>query len=171
LRLRPIAVAAIAAFALLLTAPAPAQDVTVAEAGLKARLVMNLVRFTQWPQPLPDGAALRLCVAAREPLVQAAFATLQGQNAGAYRLEVVPYTPTADCRALFVHGNTLRLPEAPAAGLLTVGDAEGFAARGGMVELVLVNDALRFDANLASLRGAKVNLSSQVLKLARRVIE
>lgn len=149
-----------------------AQDVTATEAALKARVVHNLVRFTQWPASGSESAPLRLCVATRDPVLLAAFAAQQGLPVGGYRIEVVPYSPAAtDCRALFVHGQAARLPDPSAAGVLTVGDADGFAARGGMVELVLVNDALRFDVNLAALRGARVQLSSQVLRLARRVIE
>ena len=48
---------------------------------------------------------------------------------------------------------------------------EWIASHGGMVELVNVNDALRFDVNLKALRGAHLGLSSQVLKLARQVRE
>lgn len=151
---------------------APAQDVTAAEAALKARVVHTLARYTQWPASPSEGAPLRLCVATRDPVLLAAFAAQQGQPAASYRIEVVPYSATAaDCRVLFVHGHALRLPDASVPGVLTVGDADGFATRGGMVELVLVNDALRFDVNLAALRGARVQLSSQVLRLARRVIE
>jgi hypothetical protein len=36
---------------------------------------------------------------------------------------------------------------------------------------VAVNDAIRFDVNLAALRAARLTLSSQVLRLARRVRE
>ena len=60
----------------------------------------------------------------------------------------------------------MRAGGAPA---LLVGALDGFAQQGGMVELVNVNDALRFDVNLAALRNAHLGLSSQVLKLARQL--
>jgi hypothetical protein len=40
-----------------------------------------------------------------------------------------------------------------------------------MIEVVNVNDALRFDVNLAALRAAGLALNSQALKLARQVFE
>ncbi len=50
---------------------------------------------------------------------------------------------------------------------LTVGDKPGFIAAGGMVELVIDNDSVRFDVNLVALREKRIRLSAQVLKLAR----
>jgi hypothetical protein len=40
-----------------------------------------------------------------------------------------------------------------------------------MVELVAVDDAIRFDIHMGALRRARLSLSSQVLKLARQVRE
>ena len=54
--------------------------------------------------------------------------------------------------------------------VLTIGDGEAFSQR-GIVGLVNVNDAIRFDINLSRMRAAQLNISSQVLKLARRVHE
>jgi hypothetical protein len=53
--------------------------------------------------------------------------------------------------------------------VLTLGAVDGFLSQGGMVELVNVNDALRFDVSLKAVRSAQLALSSQVLKLARQV--
>jgi hypothetical protein len=53
--------------------------------------------------------------------------------------------------------------------VLTLGAVDGFLARGGMVELVVVDDALRFDVDLHALRDSGLVLSSHALKLARRV--
>ena len=59
-------------------------------------------------------------------------------------------------------------PRAPA---LTVGDVPGFLAAGGMIELLIDNDSVRFDVNLVALRGQHIRLPAQVLKLARQVRE
>ena len=78
-------------------------------------------------------------------------------------------------RVLFLHGSTTApaaaLADAARSGVLTVGDPEGFLATGGMVELVAVNDAIRFDVHLGALKAAGLTLSSQALRLARRVGE
>ncbi len=80
------------------------------------------------------------------------------------------------CDLLFVDSSASRAAAEPllAPGerpMLTLGATDGFLSQGGMVELVNVNDALRFDVNLRALRGAHLGLSGQVLKLARQVRE
>jgi hypothetical protein len=66
----------------------------------------------------------------------------------------------ADWRRLLVE------PRQPA---LTVGDVPGFLAAGGMIELLIDNDSVRFDVNQSALREKNIRLPSQVLKLARQV--
>lgn len=161
-----------------LGAPA-ARAQPLAETALKLRLVLSLSRFTQWPGT--DAAAaspgapepLRLCVLQRQPEVAQAFAAVDGQVVGSKRVQIVR-NPSADaCDLLYLHSSA----EPPGAllksvanrAVLTISDAEGFVARNGMVELVLVNDTLRFDVNLAALRQARLALSSQALRLARQV--
>jgi hypothetical protein len=52
---------------------------------------------------------------------------------------------------------------------LTVGDAAGFINQGGMVQLLMANDALHFDVDLGAVHRARLGLSSQAMNLARRV--
>ena len=145
------------------------------EGVVKARLVLNLLRFTQWPAEA--GNARLLGVAVRSELQRAAFAELEGQTVGGGPLRVVlnPATLPAGCRALYVEADAERsaaalLAAATALPVLTVGDGDGFIGR-GMVGLVNVNDAIRFEVNLARLRANQLSLPSQVLRLAQTVQE
>lgn len=153
---------------------------TAHEAGLKARLTFNLVRFAQWPATAFASPTdpLVICVAHASDTVAAAFGALEGQVVAGRAVTVVlrPEGAIRPCQVLFVQDTGARSGQAwptfaAGANALTIGDSEGFASRGGMVELVNVNDALRFDVNLKTLRGAQIGLSSQVLKLARQVRE
>lgn len=153
---------------------------TAHEAGLKAKLTYNLARFAQWPASTFASPTdpLVICVAHGSEALAAAFTELEGQLVAGRRINVVlrPEGAIRPCQVLFVQDmGTRGGPSWPAlaAGVpaLTIGDGEGFASRGGMVELVNVNDTLRFDVNLKTLRGAQIGLSSQVLKLARQVRE
>jgi hypothetical protein len=150
------------------------------DARVKARLALTLARFTQW-SPAAFAApsdALTICVMHRsEPLAEA-FAELGGQAAAGRPVKVAlnPEKLPGGCHVLFIHESSARASAAALATIadapiLTVSDAEGFAARGGMVELVNVNDAIKLDVNLKALRAAQLGLSSQVLKLARQVRE
>jgi len=51
--------------------------------------------------------------------------------------------------------------------VLTVGDATGFAAAGGMLGLVRVQEHLAFEANPEAIHDARLLVSAKVLKLAR----
>ena len=85
---------------------------------------------------------------------------------------VVP--PAQDCDVLFVSDGVpdWRAQVQDAGGhALTIGDVAGFLVAGGMIELVIENDAMRFDVNLEAVRQRRIRLPGQVLKLARRVQE
>ncbi len=153
---------------------------TPGDARVKARLTLSLARFTQWSAAaFPTSAdALTLCVMHGSETLAAAFGDLAGQTAAGHPVRVVlnPDKLPGGCNVLFVHetadrAGTAVLAAIAALPILTVGDAEGFAARGGMVELVNVSDAIKLDVNMRALRAAQLGLSSQVLKLARQVRE
>ena len=55
--------------------------------------------------------------------------------------------------------------------MLTIGDADGFVDVGGMVGLVHADNRLQFEVNLGLLQQAQLKASSQLLRLARNVIE
>ena len=155
-------------------AQSPASD-----AVAKANFTVTLTRFVQWPAATPGLAIapLRLCVLHRSPALGAAFASHAGETI-AGRVLLVHSNPgpmPGDCHVVFVDASadrqTAEALARSAAPALVIGALDGFLERGGMVELVNVNDALRFDVSLPALRTANLGLSSQVLKLARQVRE
>lgn len=148
-----------------------------AEAHVKARMAFNLARFTQWPDgAFAEPAAPHLwCVAVHDGALAAALASLAGEGIGSrsIKLHRVESTSPAACHVLYVAGEAERratslLADVSNLPVLTIGDGEGFSQR-GIVGLVNVNDSIRFDINLSRMRAAQLNISSQVLKLARRV--
>jgi YfiR/HmsC-like len=159
----------------------PAQSPS--DARVKARLALALARFTQWPTSAFNGPdePLLLCVLNRSDTLALAFDELSGQTVAGRPIRIIhsPDRSFSGCHALFVHESAERrapgvnsvLSSLGSSPVLTIGDAEGFCLRGGMVELVNVNDAMRLDVNLKSLRVAQLSLSSQVLKLARQIRE
>lgn len=144
---------------------------------VKARMTIGLVRFVQWPEGVAAEPSLHLCVWQRAAGVVDAFRTHEVRPLNGRRLVIEdrPAGTFGGCRVVFVHASaavpTATLADAARAGVLTVGDPDGFAVAGGMVELVAVNDAIRFDVNLSALKAAGLLLSSQALRLARTVTE
>lgn len=152
--------------------PASAQG---SDAAAKARFTVTLARFVQWPAG-QEAAPLRLCVLQDSATLAQAFRAHDGASIGNRRLVVaLQAAPGAtSCDLLFVDDSGARsaaaaLGETAGRPVLTLGAVDGFLAKGGMVELVNVDDTLRFDVDLQAMRRAGIGLSSQVLKLARRV--
>jgi hypothetical protein len=53
--------------------------------------------------------------------------------------------------------------------VLTVADIEGFAQRGGIIDMFMVRDSVGFTVNLDAARNANLVVSSRLLALARIV--
>lgn len=159
-------------------APCAAQPASGApEYEVKAAFLYNFARFATWPAAAfrDADAPLALCVAGDDPFGPA-LAALEGKPVGERRIAVRLIAP-ADwhgCHLLFVaHSAQDRFAEL-AEGLadrylLTVGDTDGFATRGGVINFVLDGERVRFEVNLAALERSGVALSSHVLRLARIV--
>lgn len=150
---------------------------TSGDATAKAKFTITIARFVQWPPAAVagDAAPIRICVLHNSPALGAAFAALDGQRVAGHPVMVVPNPrERGDCGLLFVdssaaHGSAEAVAGVAGMQALTLGAVDGFLSQGGMIELANVNDTLRFDVNLKALRAARLDLSSQVLKLARQV--
>jgi hypothetical protein len=80
----------------------------------------------------------------------------------------------AECQILFVsssEGKRLRsiFGEFRATGILTVGETEGFAAQGGIVNFKLKDGRVRLEINIEAAERARLRISSKVLNLAQIV--
>ncbi|HET7150696.1 MAG TPA: YfiR family protein [Candidatus Acidoferrum sp.] len=53
--------------------------------------------------------------------------------------------------------------------ILTIGETPGFAARGGIINLTLEDNKVRFEVNIGAAKQANLNISSRLLALARIV--
>jgi hypothetical protein len=190
-RRRRSALGAVAATALLAAAPAAAQTPEVSRAELKAAFVLNFVRYTRWPPGTTDdpGAAWRVVTVGDDAVAEELeiLAERAGGVAGR-RVEVVRAgRPPSDGAARARYDERLRaahvvflgaeleyalaglLDVLRGASVLTVGDAPGFAERGGMIGLVEDGGRMVFDANPPAMHRAGLIVSSRVLRLARIV--
>ena len=78
------------------------------------------------------------------------------------------------CQLLFVPGRLRSgrhplLESAQSLPILTVGDYPAFMDDGGIVQLRMVDGQVRFDINLAAARRARIEVSSQLLRMALTV--
>lgn len=182
---RHLAMLSLAVALAWLPAAASAQSIG-SDAQAKARVVVTFARFVQWPADTfaSEDLPLQLCVLHDSATLADAFrrqlaAPVPGRP---MQLQLMPAAtghtalaaPAAHCHLMYFDDSAPRrlteLLPPPDEPVLTMAQVDGFASRGGMVELVVVNDALRFDVNLAALQRANLNVRAGVLKLAREVL-
>lgn len=145
------------------------------ETQVKAAFIYNFALFTTWPaSAMPPDAPMVVCVHPDHPL-QAALEKLTGKPVRGHRLEIRKLNDgaAAGCHVLVFDArvaNGIRV--SPAAAVLTISDQPRGAGGGGpdpMISLALEGGRVVFDIDAAAARQAQLQLSSQLLRLARSV--
>jgi hypothetical protein len=173
---RRLVAAALTALGLACGSWADAQS--LAAPALKAAFLFNFAQFMEWPgETVPAGAPVALCIVEDIAVADAlektvAGRTVEGHSLIVKRLKAGAQLPT--CHVLYVAGSDLKRSLDVAETVkgvfaLTVSDAARFAETGGMVELFVENDRMRFAVNVDALQRGRVRLSSRVLGLAKVV--
>ena len=146
--------------------------------AIKAALVYNFAKFADWPaETLPNSGALVLCVIDSTGVADALADIVHGQTVGGHPFTVRRVTTNDDlrsCHLLYVSGFDAKrylqlLGPLKDAAVLTISDCEQFALLGGVANLYIDNNRLRFAINLESARRSKLVLSSRLLSLAKVV--
>lgn len=171
--------AAIALAVLAATASATAQDPGL-ESRVKAAYVYNFLTFVERekPEPVPEGAPVRVCVLGDEALL-AQLRGLTGRQVRGRPLEVLsgPESgPPPSCHLLVIgRSETARLPEilrtVSGTGVLTVSDIPRFSRSGGMIGFLTEAGRVRIEVNPGAAAAAGLRLSAKLLEVARVVPE
>jgi len=150
----------------------------LAEYQVKAAFLFNFARYTEWPSPGAGGQGVpfSVCIIGRDPFGDA-LAAIEGKIVHDRPLRVhrgVALDQLRGCQLLWVSESEERrlaaiLRAVAPYPVMTLSDIEGFVEAGGMIGLMVVEERVRFDVNLAAVRQANLHVSSQVLKLARNV--
>jgi hypothetical protein len=178
---RQAALAALAAACALLSLPHPqTRGAAQTEYEIKAAYLYNFGRFVQWTANATSAQArsFELCVLGKDPFGPALYNTVAGESIGGkYVVAKGVSAPqdARDCREVFISSSEDSqlaeiLPALDEARALTVSDMPEFAQRGGMIGLVSENNRVRFEVNLTAARRAGLSFSSQLLKVATKVI-
>lgn len=141
----------------------------VDEYALKAAFVYNIAAFAQW-RGAPEGV-LTLCVQAG-PELDAAVAAMAGRSLAGRRVEVTRTPPAGGCDVLVrdAHPADAVDVEAEVDARLVICDACELPDGSSTVALVREGNRIRFDVDATRARMDGVTLSSQLLRLARRVL-
>jgi hypothetical protein len=147
---------------------------------IKAAVLYNFAKFARWPSDAFDGpdAPLRLCILGADPFGDT-LATIEDKPVNGRRLKTERISDVNDarrCHLLFVSAAAQAQLEQlfktiDGQPVLTVADMPGFARAGGILDLTIMDDRLRFDVNTTAAERAGLKLSAKLLRLAATVIE
>lgn len=163
----------------LLCASAAHAQTQVSEVSLKSAFLYKFIHYTDWPDEALGAVAdpIAICVIEQDALAEALEGAVSGRMSHERPVVVRRIAGAGElggCHVLFVGSldparREQILDRASAQPTLTIGDAEGFARRGGMINFTRRGSRLGFEINRGSVRRAGLNLSSQLLKLAELV--
>lgn len=149
------------------------------EYQIKAVFLYNFAHFTEWPASALDDAnsPLVIGVLGDDPFSGSLDELVRGEKVNRHPLIVQRYRQAEDikvCHVLFVSRSEMKhlervLSTLKSRSVLTVGEADGFAKRGGMIRFVTENNKIRFRINVEAARAANLTISSKLLRAAEIV--
>ena len=168
------------AFAVFLAMLRPSTAETLSqsdELSLKAAFIYNFAKYVEWPDDSP-GSRTELCIGTLgRPQIDKVLAGLAGKNIRGKTVVIRRFNSEEEaknCQILFIDRSELERFEDVAHALegrrvMTVADREGFCAAGGMVTLVNQDGRITYDINYREIQRSGLKVSSQLLKLARKI--
>jgi hypothetical protein len=160
--------------AILYPALAPCQP-ALPDYQIKAGFLYHFTQFIEWPSSGDDLFAI--CVAGDKAVRASLQELARGKLVGSRPIRVRQIAEPGEasgCHIVFIGAsigaNRQRFIAAVHnLSILTVGEQPGFQDQGGMIELFLDDNHIRFDINEQAIRDARLRASSRLLRLARRV--
>lgn len=159
-------------------AASPAAPPRPSEYEVKAAFLYNFAKFVKWPAEGGPGKTFVVAVLGEDPFGAVLDRTFSGKTLLERPVEVRRLDDAeqiGDVQMLFVGASErARLPQVlkqlEGKSVLTVGELERFAERGGMISFRVRDEVVRFDVNLAQVERARLKMSSQLIRLAQRVL-
>jgi hypothetical protein len=155
------------------------------EYQIKAAYLYNFLKFVQWPEgPEPvDMSQLSIGILGEDPF-ENSFEAVEGKLINSKNKQLIikrygPYAEGADyrgCDLLFICSSEQShyqavLKRIDGDHVLTVSDGKDFLESGGMINLIMVDEKIRWEINREPMKKADLKVSSQLLRAAVRVLE
>jgi hypothetical protein len=145
---------------------------------LKTMYIERFTRFIEWPSgALPAAAPFVVCIqgsggAAGDLGSMAASRQFKERSCEVRRVRAG--SSLGGCHLLYIAPSEaprlVQILEAVSGKpVLTVGDSQGFAERGVLINLFEESGYLRFDINMAAVQASPLKFSSRLLRLGRQV--
>jgi len=141
--------------------------------------MLKFLSYVKWPEAAFENASapVRIAVVGTDPFGQVLDSTFKDKKLGARPIQIVRFKSVEElerCHVLFT-------PQAEAPRLerilqrtrgwavLHIGESAGFATSGGCINFQLIDKKIGFEINADAAKRAQLELSSQLLKLAKIV--
>lgn len=157
--------------------PSRAEERTV-EYKIKAAYLYNFLKFVWWPESAltADTSTIAICLLGPDPLAPylEPMTQMKAQGRAITITTIDSVTQARDCQLLFIGNDAARNLPQIMQGLkevhaLTVGEAEGFAAQGGMIGFTLKGDNVALEINTQAAQKAELQISAKLLEVAEIV--
>jgi uncharacterized protein DUF4154 len=160
--------------------PVRAELSSLPEYQVKAAFLYNFIKFVDWPGDGSASAGSPICLGmlGRDSFGDA-LETVRGKTAKGRKIVTTYYRRVEDvkeCDVLFISASEKGrlahiLRHLQNSHILTVADQEGFCEAGGMINLIAVKNKVTFEINVEAASRARLRISSQLIKLAKNVVE
>jgi hypothetical protein len=156
---------------------ASAAEPLAEEYRVKGAFLLNFARFVEWPPEAFRGVGdpIAICVVGANPFTPAldqAARQLLIENRTVTIRQITDAPQARQCHIVFVSLSERKrahavLQAAEGGSVLTVGESEGFAAGGGMIEFSVEESKVRMEINAAAAKRAGLHISAKLLSLAQ----
>ena len=148
---------------------------------VKAAFLYNFARFVEWPPEAFAGPkdAINIGVVGNDAFAALLTHAVEGKVVQGRLLLIRKWRPNQSpqcCNILFISSSldgSLKeiLQKIKGESVLTVGETDGFAQQGGMINFILTDNKVRFEINRKNAETAGLKISSKLLALAKTVWE
>lgn len=146
------------------------------EYQLKAELLERFTDFIDWPPNSDPNAPFLIGIMGKNPfgsyLDRFSQVTVKGKKVKI--MELASLSEMDHCQVVFIASSEEKnlsdiLAKTMGKPILTVGDTDGFASKGVLINFYQYDDYIRFEVNQSAVDKSGLKFSSRLLKLARFV--
>lgn len=150
------------------------------EYQVKAAFLYQFIKFIEWPPQAFRLPNQTICIGVVDGSpISGALQAVEGKEVKGRRVVVKRFKTPEElefCHILFISAAMAdHVPEIlerlKGTSTLTVSEIDGFARRGGIINLITVEDKVQFEINVEAAGRANLQISSHLLRLARIVSE
>lgn len=145
------------------------------EYDVKAMFILNFIKYVEWPKE--NSKEIRVAIAGNSeivPSLQALVKMKQASGNKTIKVFSIDETEVVDCEILFVpSGNSSSLQAIARAyagkGVLIVTETQRNTSKGGAINLLTIDNKIRFEIYQSHARNAGIKISSRLNDLASNV--